>query len=57
MTLGAQRWTCLDEEEEMLGSGELESIVHDRVIGGDAEPMIRSHGVVEEDSVILVLQN
>ena len=41
----------------MLGSGELVPIVHHRVIRECVEFVIRSLGVVEEDSTVLMLQD
>lgn len=47
----------LEVEEEMLRSGELEPIVHHGVFGEGVEPVIGSLDLVEEDSVVLILQD
>ena len=41
----------------MLRGGELESVVYDGVIRASVEPIMRSHGNVKEESVILMLQD
>ena len=52
---GTQRWAYLKVKKEMLGSGELEPIVHYRVLREGVETVVRSLDLVEEDPIVLIL--